>query len=75
MARQIDVPFDDSALHRIAHGLAQVGSTPPDRRAKVDNAFGTRHGEHSAILGRREGAIILFCSEDRTEIDRRLTDP
>ena len=45
VARRIDVPFDGSVLHRVAHGLVQVGSTPSDRRANVENAFGTRHGE------------------------------
>ena len=50
VARHIDVSFHGSDLHRVAHGLAQVGSTPPDRRANVENAFGKRHGERIAGL-------------------------
>jgi ComF family protein len=60
VARRIDVPFDGSVLHRVAHGLAQVGSTPPDRRDNVENAFGTRHCERIA------GLTVLIDDDDVT---------
>ena len=60
VARRIGVPFDGSVLHRVAHGLVQVGSTPPDRRANVENAFGTRHGE------RIVGLTVLLDDDDDT---------